>query len=159
MWSITGASERSWPCISTTKDCRRLPLVVAELLLVVALPIAVLTEASWLRPVALTAALLGVGFVIWITRLLLTGSTLPCACSFSAAPTSRWSLARALCVVLVVAYVFVPAQTASEIGESVATMVVGLAVAGAVFVLPEALGWPPASKALMQRVEAFQDAV
>jgi hypothetical protein len=41
--------------------------------------------------------------------------------------------------------------------ESVATLAVGLAVAAAIFVLPEALGWPSASKALMQRVEAFQD--
>lgn len=140
-------------------DRERIPalaIVAGELALVVAIPVALFTGASVLTPLAIAATVLGLGFVAWITRLLLQGSTLPCACSFSAAPTSRWSLARATCVLLVAGYVFTSSH-ADVSTQTVATLVVGLAVAAAIFVVPEAVGWPPASKALMQRVEAFQD--
>lgn len=139
-------------------DRERLPaaaIVVLELFFVITIPAALLTESAWLRTVALAASALGLGFVIWIVRLLLQGSTLPCACSFSAAPTSRWSLLRAVSVLLVASYAL--GDSASVDAATVATLLVGLAIAAAIFVLPEALGWPPASRALMQRVDAFQE--
>lgn len=141
-------------------DHEKLPamaIVASELFLVVAIPVGLFLGAGWLTPLAIAAGLLGLGFVVWIARLLLQDSVLPCACSFSAAPTSQWSLLRASCVLLVVSYAFVATDAPSASATSIATLAVGLAVAAAIFVMPEALGWPPASKALMQRVDAFQD--
>lgn len=144
-------------------DRERVPalmLALCEVSLVVAIPIALFANSRWLTLLAAGAALLGLGFVAWIARLLVKGSTLPCACSFSQAPTSGWSLARASGVLLVAGYLFSSTSGGTPAADStlqVATLFVGLAIASALFVLPEALGWPPASKAVMKRVEAFQD--
>lgn len=139
-------------------DHERVPavaLTTIEAALALAIPLAVLADLDWLRWLAVAALVLALGFAGWIARLLATGSDLPCACSFSEAPTSRWSLARALCVALVGAYVFVdPATGDADTALQIATLVVGWAVAAAIFVLPEAISWPPASRALLLRVEA-----
>jgi hypothetical protein len=98
----------------------------------------------------------------WIARLLLTGSDLPCACSFSQAPTSLWSFARSVCVGLVGLFglvTFPDAHDTAGLSERVAILVVGWAVAAAIFVLPEAITWPPASKALLARVDAHTSTV
>lgn len=128
-----------------------LALIAAEAALAAAIPIAALTGRSALMPLAVAAGMLGVGFTFWVLRLLSSGSTLPCACSFSAHPPTRWSLVRALAVVGVAGFA-VPRPSGSA-AEMVLTLVVGLAVGGAIYVLPEALQWPPALRAQMARFE------
>ena len=128
-------------------------LTTVEAGLSIATPAAFLADARVLALLAIVAAAVAIGFVLWIARLLATGSDLPCACSFSEAPTSGWSLARALCVCLVALFAFASPDALTS-SEAIATLVAGWAVAAAVFVLPEALGWPDASRALMTRVDA-----
>lgn len=154
-------------------DHERVPALVltaVEAALTVAIAVAFLTEHSSLRWLALAGTALAAGFIVWITRLLLTESDLPCACSFSEAPTSVWSFARSLCVALVGCLALVNTalvntalvntawfDTASadwDTSERVAVLLVGWAVGSAIFVLPEALTWPDASKALLARVDA-----
>lgn len=129
-----------------------LALVGTEAALALALPVALLTDASWLPIAAALAAVVGLGFTAWIARLLLTGSELPCACSFSQGPTSRWSLVRAALLLSSVALAFVDGGTSTT--DIVAALVTGLAVAAAVFVLPEALSWPPALRAQLARLDS-----
>ena len=136
-------------------DRERVPalaLTLLEAVLAIAIPLAWLSETAILPALALIAFVLAGGFMIWIGRLLFSGSTLPCACSFSAAPTSWWSFARAGCVALVGLFAFAPAP--ADLGTDVGTLVVGWSLAAAIFVLPEALGWPEASRALLARVDA-----
>jgi len=140
-------------------DHERLPaalFVGVESALVVALAILVVVESAAKVPVALAAVILGLGFVVWIGRLLAQNSTLPCACSFSAAPTSRWSLVRAALVLLVGLLAFDGGDLTTV--ETLVHLAVGLGAAAALFVLPEALSWPEASRALLQRVDAFDAA-
>ena len=138
---------------------RPTPLAVAltaiESGLAVALPVALLSDSPALDWLAAAAALLGLGFVAWIARLLLTDSTLPCACSFSAAPTSIWSLARSACVVPVALFAVLSDPSATAIGDHLAILTVGAGVSAALFVLPEATSWPPASQALLARADAY----
>ena len=135
-----------------------LAITAAELLLAIAIPLLAIAESELLQAAALAATLLAVGFFVWIARLLATGSDLPCACSFSAAPTSIWSLLRAACVGLVVLLVLnAGTNEAFTRVDHLATFVVGWAIAAAIFVLPEALGWPESSRALMARVEAHTE--
>lgn len=145
-------------------DRERLPalaLTAIEVGLAVALPAALVAEHGALRWFAGFALVLGVGFVAWVARLLASGSQLPCACSFSAAPPSVWSLARSMATLSVGLYLIVdlttPPADDTALGTRVATLLVGWAVAGAVFVLPDALAWPEASRALMARVDAYAD--
>ena len=140
-------------------DRERIPalaLTMVELVLSVALPIAVLTDHRALPILALAAAVLAAGFMAWIARLLVTGSELPCACSFSAAPTSIWSLGRSVCVGFVAFFLLTTAGDVADtgVGEHLAILAVGWAVAAAIFVIPEAVTWPTPSKALMVRVNA-----
>lgn len=143
-------------------DHERLPALVLtalEVMLAIGLPIALVTDHWSLRWLSVLALALAVGFVGWITRLLLTGSELPCACSFSDAPTTIWSLARSCCVGLVGVYLFVDTAPAADLAMHAtatrfATLAVGWAIGAAIFVAPEAVNWPPASKALMARVDA-----
>ncbi len=137
-------------------DHERLPaslLTATEEVLSLTIPLAFLADWSALAWLSLAAALLGLGFVGWIGRLLLTGSDLPCACSFSDAPTSWWSFARSVCVLLVATLAVTDVGTGSS-AEQVATFAAGWALAAAIFVVPEAVTWPDASKALMTRVDA-----
>lgn len=99
----------------------------------------------------IAAGLVGVAFTAWVGRLLATGSDLPCACSFSAAPTSWWSLLRAAGVITSVALV---GATADGGAELVAALVTGAAVAVALYVLPDALAWPQFGRDMMERIEA-----
>ena len=141
-------------------DHERVPALVltaVEVALTVGVAIAYLTQHGSLRWLALLAMLLAGGFMAWIARLLITGSDLPCACSFSEAPTSIWSFARSVCVGLVGLFALlgdVGATDDTSLSERFATLVVGWAVAAAIFVLPEAISWPEASKALLARVDA-----
>ncbi len=140
-------------------DRERLPaalLTLVEVVLTIALPATLLTQVPSLRWFALAALVLAVGFMAWIARLLLTGSELPCACSFSAAPTTIWSFLRSVCVGLVGFYLLVDASAAAvaDTSSQVATLAVGWAVASVIFVAPEAFVWPAASRALMARVQA-----
>ena len=138
------------PCTLTT-NVFLLPLLTAvETVLAVGVATTYLTQHGLLRWFALAAMVLAVGFMAWIARLLLTKSDLPCACSFSEGPTSIWSFARSVCVGLVGVFALVAGPDrldATTLGERVAILAVGCAVASAIFVLPEAITWPPASKA------------
>ena len=131
-------------------------LTAVEVALTIALPIAFITNHQSLGWLALAASVLALGFMVWIARLLITGSDLPCACSFSDTPTTIWSFARSLCVGLVACFALVTTAAIDGAGaaEQVATLAVGWGVAAAIFVLPEAVTWPTASKALMARVDA-----
>ena len=150
-------------------DHERVPaaaLTAVETALTVAIAVAFLTGHSSLPWLALAGMALAAGFIVWIARLLLTESDLPCACSFSEAPTSVWSFARSLCVALVGCLALVNTawidagfiSSASppdwDTGSRVAVLLVGWALASTIFVLPEALTWPDASKALLARVDA-----
>lgn len=128
-------------------------LVTVEAALAIALPVGVFADASWLPVVAIAAAALGFGFTVWIARLLMTGSELPCACSFSQGPTSRWSLVRAALIMTAVALVAAPGTELSS-SDIVASLAVGLAIAGAVFVVPEALSWPAPLRAQLARLDS-----
>lgn len=128
-------------------------LVTVELVVTLGVAIAILLDAAWLTFVALVGTALAVGFVAWISRLLITGSELPCACSFSSAPTSGWSLARAFAVVPI----FVLAVTdigAIGFADRLGALAVGLAAAAAIYVLPEALGWPEIAQAQLARLDS-----
>lgn len=132
-------------------------LTAVEVVLAIVVPIGFLNASAWLPWVAATATVVAAGFVGWITRLLLASSSLPCACSFSDAPTTVWSLGRACCVMLVAAF----ALTSSDAGVlvDVATLATGLGCAAGIFVLPEAVAWPAPSKAIMARVGAHDGPV
>lgn len=143
-------------------DHERVPaigLTTLECMLAVALPITLLTDHDALRWVALGSLVLALGFVAWIARLLATGSELPCACSFSESPTTGWSLARSCCVALVGLYLLVDADPAAASSTRVATLAVGWALGSAIFVTPEAISWPRASRALLARVDAHTETV
>lgn len=126
-------------------------LTVVEVALTIALPVAVIVDGLEAIPLAVGATLLGSGFCLWIARLLLTKSELPCACSFSDAPTTVWSLARAAATLTVLALAL---ATHENIADTIATFAVGLAVASGIFVLPDAIAWPTASRAILARSEA-----
>ena len=132
-------------------------LTTVEAGLSVVIPIAFIADAGVLPLLGVAATVLATGFVFWIARLLASGSDLPCACSFSESPTSGWSLARASIVCLVALFAIVSPNDLTNV-EAIATLVAGWAVAAAVFVLPEALSWPDASRALMTRVDAHTNA-
>ncbi len=151
--------DRLRALLSMHLDHERLPavlLTVIEVVLAIAIAVTYLADHQSLQWFSLAAGVVAIGFVAWIARLLFTGSELPCACSFSEGATTRWSLLRALCVTLVMLFATVAGTTGSEaqLSEQVATLVVGWAVAAAIFVLPEAITWPDASKALLTRVNA-----
>jgi len=141
-------------------DHERVPaaaLTATEGLLAISIPVALLlNQTSLLRVLAVAGLVLAVGFATWIARLLVTGSDLPCACSFSSAPTSVWSLARA-CAVGLVAIFGIELSTTPTAPEHIATLAVGWAVASAIFVLPEAVSWPEPSRALLARVDAHTE--
>lgn len=140
-------------------DRERVPavaLTAVEALLAVALPVGVLSDASWLPAVSVAAFVVAIGFVAWIARLLFSGSSLPCACSFSSAPTTWWSLGRAACVLLVGLFAAGERVRLYDVSTAtrLATLLVGWAIAWALFVLPEAVTWPATSRALLARVDA-----
>lgn len=127
-------------------------LTGTELAIAIGLFAAVMTGAWWLPTLAACGLLVGLGFTAWIARLLLTGSTLPCACSFSDAPTTPWSLVRAIAVTSVGLLGFVDDTLTG--GEVLAGFAVGLAAAAALYVLPESLAWPQATRAQLARLDS-----
>lgn len=139
-------------------DHERVPAVLLtglEVLLAVMLPVALFVEPVSHVPFVIAAALLAIGFCAWIVRLLFSGSTLPCACSFSDAPTTAWSLARAAAVLSVIAFFFGTDESTAMLATALS---VGLAIGSAIFVLPDALAWPAASKAVLARSQAHKPA-
>jgi len=149
--------ERLRTLLALHLDKERVPaaaLTVSEVALVVAIAWQLLTNGSALPFFAIAAGVLAAGFMVWIGRLLVTGSQLPCACSFSEAPTTIWSLARSVCVGLIALLAFSDTGGDAATSTLAATMAVGAALASAIFVTPEALTWPAASRALMARVDA-----
>lgn len=95
-----------------------------------------------LQTAAIAGAALGVGFTAWVLRLYLSDSDLPCACSWSTAPTSAWSVARAVAVVPVGLLVFVGEPGGAQ---AAASLVIGAAAGTIAFLVPEALAWPEES--------------
>lgn len=163
-WGLlaTGAVMHTWrhrhlrELLALHLDHERIPALLLtgiEVALAVALPAAHLADNASVRFLGGIGLVVALGFVAWIARLLSTRSTLPCACSFSRAPTTWLSLARACCVALVGLFVLAPSP--ADRASSVATMLVGAAVASAIFVIPEATSWPTVSRALMARVDAY----
>jgi len=132
-------------------------LVSAEVIITLGIAIAIMLDAPWLPILAIVGTALGVGFVAWIGRLLATGSELPCACSFSSAPTSGWSLARALAVIPIVALAVADIDSVA-VADRLAALAVGLAAAASIYVLPEALGWPEFSQAQLSRLDSHSPA-
>lgn len=135
----------------------RLPaatLTGAEVALTIGIAAAFLADWPIIRWLSLAALALAIGFVVWIGRLLVTSSDLPCACSFSEGPTTVWSLGRALGVALVGLFALGGVGCDLETSERIAVLFVGWALASGIFVLPEALSWPDASRALLARVDA-----
>jgi len=132
-------------------------LTIVEIILAVGISTLWITNTAGLSVLALASTALAFGFVLWVARLLTSDSDLPCACSFSEAPTTVWSLARSLCVLLVVLFVFAN-QVGSELSsaEAVANLCTGLAVAAGIFILPEAVSWPAASRAVLARADTFE---
>ena len=129
-----------------------LGVVGAEALLALVIPVAFATGLSALLMAAcVLAAALGAGFAAWVGRLVLSGSQLPCACSYSAEPASPWSLARSLATLLVLAFAFAPHSGAAT---DTATIAVGAALGVALFVVPDALAWPAASRRLREELAA-----
>jgi len=126
-------------------------LVIIEVLVAVAVPASLFVSDIALAATAIVLALLGIAFTAWIARLLATGSDRPCACSFSTGPTSPWSLLRSLLLIGGLGLL-----TTSEVSgaEIIATLAVGLAIASAIFVLPESLTWPEASRAQLARMQS-----
>lgn len=130
------------------------PVVIAiELIISFGL---VATWATGLRVgtvlLALTGFVVGLGFVVWVSRLLLSDSDLPCACSFSSAPTTIWSLVRSAATLLVVFAAVAPARAEQPGAEFAATMLAGLAIAAAIYVLPESLSWHRETERLRQTI-------
>lgn len=127
-------------------------LVLLEAALAGVLAAGVLTDASWLPVPGVVGGALGLAFTGWIARLLLTHSSLPCACSFSAAPTSGWSLLRAAAVIATAGLAW--AGDGLPLGDRIAALIVGLAFATALYVLPESLAWPTAAQAQLARLDS-----
>lgn len=120
----------------------------------VAVPVAVLVGVSWApTAIAVAGAAIGLGFTAWIARLLLSGSKLPCACSFSSGPTSVWSLVRAASTLLIV---FLAFASNVDRADAVATLVTGLSAGVALFVLPEAVTWPDFSRAAVEHMRTHR---
>ena len=121
-------------------------VILAETILAVVIPVAYgLGLTALLGAACILAALLGGGFALWVGRLVLSGSQLPCACSYSAEPASPASLARSLGTLAVVAFAFADHSGAAT---DLATIAVGAALGVACFTLPDALSWPASSREL-----------
>lgn len=126
-------------------------LTALEIAVVIAVPVSLAT-GRYATPIAIAGLLLAVGFGAWVLRLVLSDSTLPCACSYSDAPPSWWSVARAVLVGLI--GLIVISEPAESSSLTVATFVVGAAVGAALFLLPDAMSWPTTSRAALARLDA-----
>lgn len=121
-------------------------LVGLEAALAVTLPVTYLAGiGSAVIAAAVVAGLVAAGFTIFVMRLLLHGSELPCACSFSAGPTTGWSLMRSAATLTAALIAFAPEPDGSS---TVATLLVGAALGAVIFVLPDALSWPGYAKSM-----------
>lgn len=122
-------------------------VVMIEVAITLAVIVGVLVGSDALVFVAAGAgAVLGVAFSLWVGRLLATDSSLPCACSFSSAPTSGWSLVRSAATVLIGLFLVSGAlptlDGTTSTAAGVAALIVGGAVGFALFVFPDAVAWP-----------------
>lgn len=100
---------------------------------------------------AVAGFVLGVCYVGWVARLVISDSGLPCACSFSSAPPTWWSVARAGVLCGFGAFIWAPPL--AEVGgpESVGVFVAGLALGTVVYAFPEAVAWPASAVALKRQ--------
>lgn len=124
-----------------------------EVVVVLAATVGYFGSLRWLLVASAAAGfVLGVGYVVWVSRLVLNDSGLPCACSFSTAPPSWWSVGRA--AVICGFGFFAVAPTVAEVGVAtgVGFFVAGAALGTALYALPEALTWPAAALALKHQV-------
>lgn len=135
-------------------------LTIVEIVLTVGIAGTFLGNIQTLRWFSLIALALAIGFIAWTGRLLVTDSELPCACSFSDAPATIWTLGRSISVALVglLALAGGSRLAAIETDERIGVLAVGWALASAIYILPEALSWPDASRALLARVDAHTSA-
>ena len=115
-------------------------LVAVETSLAVAMPVGFFAFGQTLASVVAAAgALLAIGFTVWVLRLIVTKSALPCACSFSSAPPTPWSLARSAATALIGFFALADPGTWSN---DLATLLVGGAIGVVIFVAPDAVVWP-----------------
>lgn len=127
-------------------------LIAVEAVIALGLPLAFFAELSaMVAAIAILAFVVAAAFTLWVTRLLLTDSDLPCACSFSSAPTSQWSVVRSAGCLFAALF---PLATSVSAAQDIATLLTGGAIALAIFVLPDALSWPDHAKYFADAVEA-----
>lgn len=125
-------------------------IVIVEITIAILIPLAFAADLSILLTAASVAAtLLGTAFAIWVARLLLGGSEMPCACSYSAEPASKLSLARSLATLPVLAFAFADHSGAAA---DTATITAAAALGIAIFTLPDALQWSTDSARLRQEL-------
>jgi len=122
-------------------------LAGAETTLALAFPVGVLLASALLTFAAVAGFVLATGFTLWVLRLKLSGSTLPCACSFAATPTTWKAVARAAATMLIGAALF---ASPTGVTDDLPTLLTGAAAAMAVYLLPDALTWPEFSFAMKQ---------
>jgi len=124
-----------------------LAVTIAEAAIAAAIVLGVLTGSHALVFVAAAAgAILGLGFSVWVARLWASDSSLPCACSFSSAPTSVWSMTRSALTVLIGLFLvsgpLPDLDGAASTVAGLAALLAGGAIGFALFVLPDAIAWP-----------------
>jgi len=126
-------------------------LIAVEAVIAIGLPIAFFAGATLLVAiVSAIAFVVAAAFTVWVTRLLITDSELPCACSFSSAPTTSWSVLRSAGCLLAALF---PLANSVSVSQDIATLLTGAAIALAVFVLPDALSWPAHAKYFADSVQ------
>lgn len=140
---------------------RREPRPLALALVGVESGVVALTAAALLFDVAvalivgaLVGAVLGLGFTLWVLRLLLTDSGLPCACSFGSGPTTKWSVIRAASTVLIGLLALSGIGDDGSVALAATALVVGAAAGWAGFLLPDAIAWPEESVRLRAMVKS-----
>lgn len=126
-------------------------LIAVEAVIAVGLPIAYFAgQAAAIIAIAAIAFVFAIAFTAWVVRLLLTDSELPCACSFSSAPTTHWSVLRSAGCLFTALF---PLAVTASVGQDIATMLTGAAIAVALFVLPDAMSWPAHAKYFADAVQ------
>lgn len=136
-------------------------LVMARVVVVVEAAIALAAIGGYFAPIrflVIAAAVagfgLGLAYVIWVARLVLADSGLPCACSFSSAPPTWWSVGRAAVICGFGAFSTAPPVAEVGTGPAVGLFVAGSALGAAIYTLPDAMAWPRPARALRRQVAA-----
>lgn len=101
--------------------------------------------------VGLAGALVGAGYTAWVTMLVVDKSGLPCACSFSSAPPTWWSVARAVVICGFGAFIAAPGLPVVGVSTAAALFVAAAGLGTAIYTLPEAMSWPSPARELRRQ--------